>query len=452
MASETPLANTLDILVVDDEPSIRKMLAMWLETGGHRVLTATGVKEALGAANKQPFDLAFVDLRLGTQSGLDLIPELLKNSPWLKIVVVTAFAAIDTAVEAIKRGAMDYLPKPFDAAQVDLVVQKVLDVHKLENQIAALQGANDGAPAELSVDSKNPGMQRIFHRARQAARSDATILLRGENGTGKGVLARLVHQWSPRAGKPFGVVSCPSLSAELLESELFGHVKGAFTGAVKDNPGRIAACDGGTLFLDEIGDLPAQLQPKLLRFLQDREYEHVGDTVTRRGNVRVIAATNVDLEKAVAEGHFRQDLLYRLNVVQLVLPPLRERAEDIVDLAERVLAHVCALANRPVVHLTPDAKHLLQVHPWPGNVRELRNVLERAIIFAEGSQINAEQLGLDSAQKLVSPALGKLQSLEAMEEQHIRHVVSIAPSLDEAARILDIDIATLWRKRRKYGI
>jgi two-component system, NtrC family, response regulator AlgB len=442
----------LDILIVDDEPSIRKMLAMWLECAGHRVTTAASPKEALATAGKATFDMAFVDLRLGMQNGMDLIPELRKQSPWMRIVVITAHAAISSAVEAMHRGAMDYLPKPFGMEQVELVVHRVAEVRRLERQVAVLQDAAGQSPPDLEITSKNRSMQQVFHRAQQVAKSEATVLLRGESGTGKGVLARLIHQWSSRREKAFGVVSCPSLSPELLESELFGHVKGAFTGAARDTLGRVATCDGGTLFLDEVGDLPLQLQPKLLRFIQDRQYERVGEAVTRTANVRVVAATNINLEDAIEAGAFREDLLYRLNVVQLQVPPLRERREDIVPLAERLLIYFAAQAHRPLMTFTAEARQVLEAHAWPGNVRELRNVVERAVIFAEGTQIGVESLGLHQTAKLVSPALGRLQSLEAMEEVHIQHVIGATASLEEAAKVLEIDIATLWRKRRKYGI
>jgi NtrC-family two-component system response regulator AlgB len=428
------------------------MFTLWLESGGHRVVTAAAPKEALLAALQVPFDLAFVDLRLGVQSGMDLIPALLQQSPWLRIVVVTAFASIDTAVEAVKRGAMDYLPKPFSPGQIDLLLKRVLDSRQLERRMGEVRGSSGEGVPELDLDSRNPLMQRVLHRAQQVAKSDASVLLRGESGTGKGVIARLIHQWSPRSLKPFGVISCPSLSQELLESELFGHAQGAFTGALRDKPGRVETCDRGTLFLDEIGDLPFALQPKLLRFLQDREFERVGESRTRRADVRVVAATNVDLEKAVPAGRFREDLLYRLNVVQLSIPSLRERKVDIVALAQHLLAYFGAQGPRRGLHFSAAALQLLEAHPWPGNVRELRNVVERAVIFAEGEEIDADHLGLQQSAKLVSPALGKMQTLEAMEEAHIRHVIAHTESLEQAAQVLQIDIATLWRKRRKFNM
>jgi NtrC-family two-component system response regulator AlgB len=441
----------LDVLIVDDEPSIRKMLAMWLDGGGHRVQSASSPKDALSLAAKISFDMAFVDLRLGNQSGLELIPELLKVSPWLKIVVITAFAAIETAVEAVKKGAMDYLPKPFSAEQVDLLLKRVIDVRQVEQKLAALDSSS-GPLGQVYLETRSPAMQQVLHRALQVAKSEATVLIRGENGTGKGVIARLIHQWSPRSAGPFGVVSCPSLPPELLESELFGHVKGAFTGAVRDNPGRVALCEKGTLLLDEIGDLPPLLQPKLLRFIQDHEYEHVGEPATRRADVRVITATNIDLETAVKAGKFREDLFYRLNVVELRIPPLRDRPQDILPLAERFLATFAIQSHKALAGFTDRAIQVMEQHVWPGNVRELRNCIERGVIFCEHSRVDVEHLGLQQAAEKLSPALGQKQTLEAIEEAHIRHIVRTTSSLEEAAKVLYIDIATLWRKRRKYGI
>ena len=441
----------LDVLIVDDEPSIRKMLAMWLDAGGHRVQSASCPEDALALATKVSFDVAFVDLRLGSLSGMDLIPDLLKASPWLKIVVITAFAAIDTAVEAVKKGAMDYLPKPFSVEQVELLLRCVTELRQLEQKLAALEPGG-GPLGDVDLETRSPAMQQLLHRAQQVAKSEATVLIRGENGTGKGVVARLIHEKSPRAMGPFGVVSCPSLPPELLESELFGHVRGAFTGAVRDHPGRVSACEGGTLFLDEIGDLPPLLQPKMLRFIQDRQYEHVGEAVTRRANVRVITATNVNLEEAVKAGRFREDLFYRLNVVELRVPPLRDRRQDVIPLAERFLATFAIQSHKTLAGFTNRAMQVMEQHDWPGNVRELRNCVERGVIFCEQSHVDVEHLGLQQAADKLSPALGQRNSLGATEETHIRHIIRTTASLEEAAKILDIDIATLWRKRRKYGI
>jgi NtrC-family two-component system response regulator AlgB len=443
---------SLSILIVDDELNIRKTLAVYLETEGHKVVTVSNYQDALSENSRCSFDMAFVDLRLGTQSGLDLIPALLVGSPWLKIVVITAYASIDTAVEAIKRGATDYIPKPFTPAQVRLVVQKIAEVRSLQQRIESLQTDLNRISPEVDFSTMSPAMHRIIELARQVASSSTIVLITGENGTGKSVLARAIHAWSDRADKPFAEISCPSLNADLLESELFGHVRGAFTGAVRDNPGRIAMCEGGTLLLDEIGDLPLSLQPKLLRFIQEKTYERLGDHITRKADVRLIAATNMNLEQAVKEHRFREDLYYRINVIQIGIPPLRDRPDDILPLAEKMLAFLSRTNHRPWQRFTDDALNALHCYSWPGNIRELRNIVERASILC-----NAEPVGIEFLpEKLISSEdglkPGDLVSLEKIEEMHIRRVLASTKSFQEAADILGVNQATLWRWRKRYNI
>ncbi|MGA2587935.1 MAG: sigma-54 dependent transcriptional regulator [Candidatus Aminicenantales bacterium] len=442
----------LNILIVDDEVNIRKTLSVCLETDGHRIVAVSNSRDAVAEASRRSLDLAFVDLRLGTEDGLDLIPVLLAVAPGLKIIVITAYASIDTAVEAMRRGATDYIPKPFAPAQIKLAVRKIFEMRSLEQRVATLQEDLGRTHPEIDFVSANPLMQRAVSLARQAASSEATILLRGESGTGKTVLARAIHAWSHRATKPIGIVSCPSFSSELLESELFGHVKGAFTGAVRDNSGRIAACEGGTLFMDEISDLPLSLQPKLLRFVQDKEYERVGDGQTRKADVRLIAATNVDLEEAVKEGRFREDLFHRLNVIPIEIPPLRLRPDDVAALAERLLAFHARNNHRSFGGFTSEAIQALGRYAWPGNVRELSNVIERAAILCRSHLIGRECLPANLLSSDIQPNIGDSVSLEKIEEQHIRRVLATAKSLQEAADILGIDQATLWRRRKIYGI
>ena len=449
---DSPISPSLNILVVDDEVNIRKTLSLCLETEGHKVIGVSNFQDALTEASRRSFELAFVDLRLGMDNGLDLIPALMAATPWLKIIVITAYASIDTAVEAMRRGATDYIPKPFTPAQVKLAVQKVFEMRTLEQKVAALQEDLGRSNPEVDFSSTSPAMQRAIHLAKQVAPSDATLLLRGESGTGKTVLARAIHSWSNRATKPISFVSCPSFSTELLESELFGHVKGAFTGAIRDNPGRIAACEGGTLVLDEIGDLPLVLQPKLLRFVQDREYERVGDYATRKANVRIITATHIHLEKAVKEGRFREDLFYRLNVIQIEIPPLRERPDDAVTLAERLLAFYGRNNHRAFIGFTPEALKALKQYPWPGNVRELGNMVERAAILCQTDRVGIECLPTNLSPDESTPTIGDRVPLEKIEEQHIRRILATTKSLQEAADVLGIDQATLWRRRKQYGI
>jgi two-component system, NtrC family, response regulator AlgB len=442
----------LNVLIVDDEINIRKTLAICLESRGHKVVAVSNAADACTEADRQVFDLAFVDLRLGTSDGLELIPMLLASCPWLKIVVITAYASVESAVQAMRRGASDYIPKPFTPEHVELVVERLSGIRTMEQRITTLKEDLRRLHPETSFTSRHPGMQRAIELARHVAPAEAVVLLRGPSGTGKTVLARAIHAWSRRAEKPFGIVSCPALTQELLESELFGHVKGSFTGAIKDNPGRIAACEGGTLFLDEIGDLPLQIQPKLLRFIQDREYERVGDQQTRRADVRIVTATNTDLDKAVKEGHFREDLYYRLNVIQIDIPPLSERPDDVESLAIEMLVFFGAQNHKTFTGFSDDAMLALQNYSWPGNIRELRNVIERAAILSAGVSVGIEHLPASIVPRTTPIQLGSRVSLQVIEENHIRRVIASTRSLQEAADILGIDQATLWRKRKDLGI
>ena len=445
------------ILIVDDEPNIRRTLRATFEAIGHAVEEAESGAAALRAVDRQAFDIALVDIRLGGESGLDLLEPLLAQWPRLAVVVITAQASIDTAVEAMRRGAFDYLPKPFTPAQVRAVLERVARVRGLRDQVEGLEDRVRSEVPEADLQGRDPEMGRLLDLARRIAPSDAPALIRGENGTGKGVLARAIHGWSGRSGGPFITVSCPSLSADLLESDLFGHVRGAFTGAVRDAAGKVAAAEGGTLFLDEIGDLPPPLQPKLLRFLQERRYERVGESKTRAADVRLLAATNRDLEAAVASGAFREDLLYRLNVVEVTLPPLRRRS-DVLDLADHLLGFFARQTGHRLTGFTAEARVALARHAWPGNLRELRNAIERAAILADGPEVGLADLPERIAHAAIRVSgsdpveVGGAVSLERLEIEHIRRVLAAAPSREEAARILGIDPSTLYRKRKQYGL
>ncbi|WP_422928762.1 sigma-54-dependent transcriptional regulator [Singulisphaera sp. PoT] len=445
------------ILVVDDEPNIRKTLRVALEAMGHEVGEAASALDALRDVERRPSDVALVDLRLGQDSGLSLLESLLLQSPRLAVVIITAHASVDTAVEAMRLGAFDYLPKPFTPAQVRAVLERVQRVRGLRARIAGLEDQVRVEVPEVDLESDDPEVCRVLDLARRVAPTSAAVLIRGENGTGKGVLARTLHQWSNRASGPFVTVSCPSLSAELLESDLFGHARGAFTGAIRDASGKVAAAEGGTLFLDEIGDLPPPLQPKLLRFLQERCYERVGETKTRQADVRLIAATNRDLEQAVAAGTFREDLFYRLNVVEVTLPPLRRRS-DVADRAAHLLRFFGRQTSRKLTGFTAEALEALKRHPWPGNLRELRNAVERAAILAEGPEVGLadlpERIAVAQTPGAVegAPEVGGSLTLEELEIAHIRRVLARASSLDAAAKTLGIDPSTLYRKRKQYGL
>ncbi len=444
--------NSLRILIVDDDAGIRKTLSYCLSAEGHMVVGVSNTADAIHEAKRRAMDMVFLDLKLGDEDGLDLIPVLLSDSPWIKIVVITAYASIESAIDAIRQGAADYIAKPFTPDQVRLVTRRIARIRELETEISILKENTPQPGPDGNLISKNHSMQRMIDILKKAAGSQAIILLRGESGTGKTIFARTVHHWSPRSGKPMAVVSCPAIPSDLLESELFGHVKGAFTGAVRDNPGRIAACEGGTLFLDEIGDMAFAVQAKLLRFIQDKEYERIGDSTLRKADVRIIAATNADLEDRVSKGLFREDLFYRLNVISLTIPPLRERTEDIMDLAMEFLIHFCRTNHKMILGFTAETQTFLVNYPWPGNVRELRNIIERAVILGNGERIGIRDLPGNIAPAAISPSIGDHVPLSSIEELHIRRVMSSSTSLQEAADILGIDQATLWRKRKTYGI
>jgi NtrC-family two-component system response regulator AlgB len=443
----------VDVLIIDDDASLRNTIRLTLEALCHKTSEARDSSQALDRLAQHSYAVALLDLRLAQESGLDLLPEILRLAPGLCVVVVTAYATIETAVEAMRRGAFDYLPKPFTPDQLRTVLERAASVRRLRSRVSDLEDQVRAIVPEADLETEEPAMRQALDIAFKAAPSEASILIRGESGTGKGVLARAVHARSLRADGPFVTVNCPSLSAELLESELFGHVKGAFTGAVKDTFGKVSVAEGGTLFLDEIGDLPLPLQPKLLRVLQDRRYERVGETRTRACNVRILAATNRSLETEITAGRFREALFYRLNVIDLTLPPLRERRADLLPLAEHLLRFFALQTGKSIKGFTSEAKAALLRYPWPGNVRELRNALERGVILSSGSEIGVADL----PSVLAAPIPGGIQlgarvTLEQLEAEHLRRILQSTPTIEEASNVLGIDPSTLYRKRKKYGL
>ena len=445
-------SNKLRVLVIDDEKNIRTTLSLCLEQMGCTVTAVSTPEAALAALRQQPYELSFLDLRLGGTDGLDLISKLLAIDASLLVIVITAYATIDTAVDAIKRGATDYLPKPFTPQQIRHVVDQTTKQRDLKMRLLDLEGRLQEAAPAIDLETDSPKIRGVFEVAAKASASDVPVLLRGESGTGKSVLARMIHSMSPRKAQPFVVVNCPTLSEELLASELFGHIKGSFTGAVRDQAGRVETAEGGTLFLDEIGEITPSLQAKLLRFLEDKEFERIGENKTRRADVRTVAATNRELEAHVRKGLFREDLLYRLNVIDLQLPPLRERPEDILRLAQRFLLFFAKAARRRPPVLSKAAEDALLAYAWPGNIRELRNAIERAVILWPAQVIEPEAFPqpVSTHARTPGPQLGGNFSLEEIEREHMGRVVARAPTLEDAAAILKIDASTLWRKRKKY--
>ena len=452
-AHHSAFGNAMRILLIDDERNINRMLTVALEADGHTVVAVESSSGALRQVQKAPFDAAFLDLRLGQEDGLEVLAQLRRADAGMAVVMITAFASIPSAIQATRLGAADYLPKPFTPEQVRLVLGRVEQNRRLERRIEDLETLFETREVDGRLAAQDTAMRAVLDLAHRTAASEASILLLGESGTGKSVLAREIHQRSPRAVRPFVTVSCPSLSRELLESDLFGHVKGAFTGATADTEGKVAAADGGTLYLDEIGELPLEIQPKLLRLLQEREYERVGETQTCRADVRVISSTNRDLVRAIKENRFREDLYYRLNVVALHLPPLRERPLDLERLAAAHLRFFVRQTGKPIHDFNPEAKAAMRRYPWPGNLRELRNAIERAVILCSESLIEPEQL----TQVVALPHSGNVQmevggtaTLAELADEHTRRVLARSARLEDAAEILGIDVATLYRRRRKW--
>ncbi len=439
---------SMRVLIIDDEKNIRQALATTLESAGHEAVTAASGTAGLLELRKAIYQVVFLDLKLQAESGLDVLGEILRIDPSAAVVIVTAYASIETAVEAMRRGAFDYLPKPCTPDQVRQIVTRIAHLRELEQRVRDLESRFQDEFPEIELRSESPLVRRALDIALKAAPTDATIMLLGESGTGKSVLARIIHQHSRRSAAAFVTVNCPSLSRDLLESELFGHTKGSFTGAHADTIGKVALADGGTLFLDEIGELPLEIQAKLLRLLQDREYEKVGDPHPRQAQVRVLAATNRDLAKAVAEGRFREDLYYRLNVISIPLPPLRDRTLDLRRIADKQLQFFASRAGKKLTGFTGRAREAMEQYRWPGNLRELRNVVERAVILGSGEQIDLDDLA-ELLPRSPEIRLGSQVSLQDIENEHIRRVLASSRTVEHAAEVLGIDPATLYRRKKK---
>ncbi len=455
------------VLIVDDDPGVRQSMRLCLEVDNSRVMAVATSAGALEAVERGYFNVVFLDLWLQSESGLTVLPEIIRRQPGIGVVVITAFASFETAVEAMRLGAVDYLPKPFTPEQVRHAAQRVAAASVLRRQISELQERLDETEGEATFDTRSPVFAAFLQTALRAAASDSVVLLRGESGTGKNVLARWIRERSKRANRAFVTVHCPMLSSELMSSTLFGHKRGAFTGAVSDAIGKVEAAEGGTLFLDEVADLTPDAQARLLRFLHDRRYERLGESVERRADVRLIAASNKSLEDEVKLGRFREDLFFRLNVIALTVPPLRERREDILPLAAHYLRFFERHQGRSHLSFSARCEEGITSYEWPGNLRELRNAVERAVILSPASILELQDLGIEpsspdstdgralgfvGSSNGNSPVLGANFSVEEIEKEHIARVVALAPSFEAAAQILGIDPTTLQRKRKRYGL
>ena len=433
------------ILLVDDEQNILNTVRIALEAADFEVAPFLNPLRAREVLQDRYFDLALYDLKMQPMDGIQLLKETRVSSPFTTVMLMTAHGSIDSAVEAIKEGAYDYIQKPFEFSDLQRLVERAFEHHCLRREVQELKEELARREGSGEIVTRNPKMQGVIDLALQVAPSMISVLIEGESGTGKELLAHLIHRNSGRANRPFVTVTCSALAETLLESELFGHARGSFTGAVRDRQGRFESADGGTVFLDEIGEIAPATQVKLLRFLQSKEFERVGETATRKVDVRVVAATNRDLEAAVHSGAFREDLFYRLNAVRLKLPALRERTEDIPLLVHHIVGRSGA-----GVAVSPEAQRALEAYPWRGNVRELENIIERALILSHNTDIQLHHLPEEFHE--LGEAERRPLSLEEVEQQHIVRVLRIAGDLDEAARILGIDPTTLWRKRKKYGL
>jgi NtrC-family two-component system response regulator AlgB len=439
-----------NILVVDDDRNIRRMIAATFDSAGYQVTEADSAEQALKLFPEATADLVLSDVRMAGMNGFGLLTELKRLNPGLPVIMMTAFASIADAVEAMRHGAYDYIPKPFTTEQIRRVVARALELQSLRAENRSLRTRLERLSQPLPLLTLGPQSRKLAELAAQVSSSDATVLLTGESGTGKSMLAAYIHRLSPRKDGPFVEVACTTLSEHLLESELFGHVRGSFTGAFKDKPGRLEAAEGGTVFLDEIGDLPLALQVKLLRFLQEKTFERVGGADTIEINARIVAATNQNLEQFVREKRFREDLYYRLNVIEIRVPPLRDRPGEIVPLAEYFIERAAEMHHRPALKLSDEARGALSGYSWPGNIRELKNLIERAVVLSRGDTITLTDL----PDKVLATSRREDQghTLEDLERRHIQLVLEQAVTLEEAADMLGINVATLWRKRRKYGM
>jgi len=445
------------ILIVEDEAKMRRLLELNLGEDGFTTVSAEDAETGLKLLHENPIDLVVTDLKLPGMNGLEFLQSIKRQNAALPVVVMTAFGSVETAVEAMKAGASDYVLKPFSLAEMRLVIRKELDVRNLREENRSLREALGKRYSHPNMVARSPKMQEVLSTVERVAPTNATVLLGGESGVGKDLVARAIHEKSKRASGPFLKINSSAIPENLLESELFGFEKGAFTGAVASKPGKFELADKGTLFLDEIGDVPPATQVKLLRVLQEREFERLGGTKTVKVDVRLIAATNRDLRQALEQGTFREDLYYRLNVVPIDIAPLRERKEDIPDLVNLFVTRFAGESGKPIEGITPQAMQLLVNYHWPGNVRELQNIVERACALSKGPQLEASDIHIDvRPSKAGNGAPGFLpdgMTLEQWEDEMVQEALKRANgNKSQAARLLGLSRNALRYRLSKIGI
>ncbi len=441
----------ISILVVDDELSIRESLGGWLHQDGYRVETAADGPTALSKTRDNRYDIMLIDVKMPEMDGLTLLEKIKEIDPDTAVVMMTAHGAIPDAVKAMKLGAYDYLLKPFDLEELSLTIDKLVRLQTLALENLILKDRLAAMTRFENLVGQSTSMRKLFETIVNVAASDATILLTGETGTGKELAARAIHAQSPRCYGPFIAINCGAFTENLLESELFGHEKGAFTGATYTKKGRLEMAHAGTLLLDEVGDISMKMQIDLLRVLETREFTRVGGTVAIKSDFRVIAATNRDLTEAIREKAFRQDLFYRLNVIHVEVPPLRARVEDIPLLAQHFLRRYATETNKKVDSIHPEALEALRRYGWPGNVRELENAIERAVVISKGRQITRDDLPVVTSETRPGERGGL--SLEEMERQHIARVLAAeGGNISSTAKVLQINRTTLYQKIKRYGL
>jgi DNA-binding NtrC family response regulator len=443
------------ILVVDDEEVMSESLAAWLREDGYTVDTAASGREAVEKAERKDYAIYFVDLKMpGGMDGIETMMRIRRLRPEASIIIITAYATVDTAITAMKEGAQEYIVKPCNPEEISLLVSRIVKFKNLERENSILRKKLTRRYSMHDIISKNARMAQILDLAAEVASLRSTVLIQGDSGVGKELIARAIHNSGDRASKPFVAVSCAALTETLLESELFGHEKGSFTGATQRKQGKFELADGGTIFLDEIGDISAKLQVDLLRVLQERAFYRVGGSEEVRVDVRVIAATNVNLQQAVAEGRFRDDLFYRLNVIEIRVPPLRDRREDIPLLANHFIERVAREMGKEVTGITEAALKILMDYHWPGNVRELENAIERAIVTCRGGKLTEEDLSFLADSAAARPwQIPSGVTLQEMEKQLIAVTIQrTGGNIKESASILGIDRSTLYEKIKRYEI